>query len=151
MQNDAAISFDLNNHSFYLNNYEISKFRKFLIWLATSAPFAAKAAAWDPAQASGDGRRRPLVTLGEKFETSIMKLSSLSKTKIWRQCSKPSPSCGDNIGRNLTSLWKSFISQRFPNSHNTKFKASKVLAVDKASNVNGRYHEQKNYHSEIFF
>jgi len=41
--------------------------------LATSAAFSAKAATWPTAQASGDGRRRPLVTLLEEY-----------KKRVWR-------------------------------------------------------------------
>jgi len=36
-----------------------------------SAAFTAKAAAWLRAQASGDGRRRPLVTLRKQYRSRI--------------------------------------------------------------------------------
>jgi len=43
--------------------------------LATSATFIAKVADWPTTQASGDGRRRPLVTLRGECQASIMTLN----------------------------------------------------------------------------
>jgi len=40
-------------------------------WLATSAAFTAKAVTWSTAQASRNGRRRPLVTLRKEYRNRV--------------------------------------------------------------------------------
>jgi len=55
-------------------------------WLATSAALTAEEAAWPTTQASGDGRRRPPVTLQSEYKPNLKKLLSKNlcqeKTKI---------------------------------------------------------------------
>jgi len=41
-----------------------------------NAAFTAEVAAWSTAQASGDGRRRPLVTLRMEYQASVTKLKT---------------------------------------------------------------------------
>ena len=58
-------------------------------WFATSAAFTAKVAAWPAAQADGNGRRRPLVTLPKCVQKPSMNETELNNVFVCGQIAAP--------------------------------------------------------------